>query len=118
MSGEFFSSRIVKTRKRHQCACCCRMIPKGFRAVFHQGKCDGEFYSYYLCNTCETLTDKYPEYVIDEWEGWISNDVLQEYLGYLNLKRPLQLLNKLEEESGREKADIAGKSSCAGESRK
>lgn len=101
--SDFYQSKTVVTRKVHRCACCERKIPKGFTAYFQQGKCEGDFYSYYLCSTCRQLAMNYPEYVIDDWNGWIDCDTLQAYLSDNGLTRPLQLLHKLQKERPIEK---------------
>lgn len=50
---EFHNSRIVKTRKEHQCDCCFKRIPVGIKVEYNAGKMEGDFYSYYVCDECK-----------------------------------------------------------------
>jgi hypothetical protein len=53
MCGTLLDHRIVfKTRKRHRCFGCNRVIPKGTRADKATSAEDGEVYSSYMCLDC------------------------------------------------------------------
>ena len=87
---------IKKTRKMHRCTICDRKIPKGFSAHFYTGvNNEGEFFNCYLCNTCETLSNEFPDSVIDMWEGYFDTQTLYDSMSEEEVNTPLQLLNKL-----------------------
>ena len=87
---------IKKTRKIHRCDICGRKIPKGFSAHFYTGiNNDDEFFNCYLCNTCETLTNEFPNTVMDCCEGYFDSQTLYDSMGEEGVSTPLQLLNKL-----------------------
>lgn len=87
---------IKKTRKMHRCNICDRKIPKGFSAHFYTGiNNEGEFFNCYLCNTCETLSNEFPDSVIDMWEGYFDTQTLYDSMSEEEVNTPLQLLNKL-----------------------
>ena len=87
---------IKKTRKIHRCYICDRKIPKGFSAHFYTGiNNDDEFFNCYLCNTCETLTNQFPNTVLDCCEGYFDTQTLYDSMSEEGVSTPLQLLNKL-----------------------
>ena len=87
---------IKKTRKMHRCTICGRKIPKGFSAHFYTGiNNEGEFFNCYLCNTCEMLSNEFPDSVIDMWEGYFDTQTLYDSMSEEEVNTPLQLLNKL-----------------------
>ena len=89
-------NKTVKTRKIHRCEICERRIPKGFHAHFYSGINDEhEFFNVYLCNTCETLSNEFPESVTDWWEGYLDTQTLYDSMSENEVHTPLQLLNKL-----------------------
>jgi len=59
--GWAFSTQkqIKKTRKPHKCICCREIIPIGKSCLYVDGKFDGDFISYYLCQTCNDIYDKF-----------------------------------------------------------
>lgn len=90
---------IKKTRKIHRCDICYRRIPKGFSAHFYTGiNNEGEFFNCYLCNTCETLTEEFPDAVLDWHEGYFDTQTLYDSMSEEGVSTPLQLLNKLRKE--------------------
>ena len=90
---------IKKTRKIHRCDICGRKIPKGFSAHFYTGiNNEGEFFNCYICNTCETLTDEFPDAVLDWYEGYFDTQTLYDSMSEEGVSTPLQLLNKLRKE--------------------
>lgn len=95
--NEFYTCKdIKKTRKEHKCVACSKIISKGTSAYHQCGKFDGEFYSYYLCPTCFKIMDKYPQFIIDDWEGSLEPDILAEYMSHYNCETVEEFLDKLE----------------------
>lgn len=86
---------VKRTRKLHQCDACRRVIAKGSKAFHQWGKCDGEFYSYYLCTICYELARDFPQYIIDDREGFIEPEILDEYMSYYECETPEEFLDKL-----------------------
>ena len=95
MSDCYTAAIIKRTRKPHKCDACRRIIPKGSGAFHQWGKSDGAFYSYYLCSTCHELARDFPQFIIDDWEGFIEPDILSEYMAYYECKTPEEFLDKL-----------------------
>lgn len=96
--SDFFNMRFVKrTRIQHKCELCDSHIRTHSEAFFFSGRAEGSFFKYYLCPTCKTLTDEFPEVCYD-WDGCISNYDLNEHMLYRNCETVEELLAKLREE--------------------
>lgn len=96
--SDFLNMKNVKrTRKIHMCDLCKDKIPIHTQAYFYSGQADGEFYSYYLCPTCKTLTDEFPETCID-FDGYINEFWLAEFMSDYKCENAKELLVKLREE--------------------
>ena len=52
MSGHFFDSKTVTTRKPHRCHGCGRTMPPGTTMLVCEGIGDCEHYRAYWCETC------------------------------------------------------------------
>lgn len=92
---ELYEEKKVKIRKPHQCCICLRKIPKGFNCIYHNGKTEDGFFSYYTCNTCNIILNEYTNVCVDDWEGNIDEQIFADNLHENKCITPLQLLNKL-----------------------
>lgn len=93
--SDFMSMQNVKrTRKIHVCELCHKQIPVHTEAYFYKGQMDGEFYSYYLCPTCKTITDEFPETCID-FDGLINDAWLSEFMSDYKCETVEEFLDKL-----------------------
>ena len=93
--SDFHSTGVIKIRKEHKCDACRRVITKGSKAFRQQGKCDGEFYKYYLCLTCYELARDFPQFIIDDWEGFVEPEILSEYMAQYECNTPEEFLDKI-----------------------
>ena len=110
MSDFMSMINVKRTRKVHMCDLCKDKIPIHTQAYFYKGQMDGEFYSYYLCPTCKTITDEFPEVCYD-FDGYLSDYDVAEYMSYYKCKTAEGLLAKLREErdnAGKQKTDNLG----------
>lgn len=80
---EFSDWSVVKCRKPHQCEECGKTIPSGELAEHHTGQFDGEFFSTYLCGSCEATRHKVHKHELAEGcrgsETWCPVGELHEY---------------------------------------
>lgn len=97
MSDFASTSNVKRTRKIHVCGLCHEKIPLHTKAYFYKGQMDGEFYRYYLCPTCKTLTDEFPEVCYD-LDGYLSDYDVAEYKSYYKCGTVAELLKKLREQ--------------------
>lgn len=44
--------KLVKTRKKHRCETCGRVIPSGKKALSFHGMYDGDWQNWYMCGFC------------------------------------------------------------------
>ena len=95
MSDCYTVAIVKRTRTQHKCDGCRRVIAKGSSAFHQWGKYDGEFYSYYLCSICYELAKNFPQFIIDDWEGFVDVDTLYAYMSEYNCETPEELLEKL-----------------------
>ena len=58
MSVSFPTKKVI-TRKPHRCFGCSRKFEPKTSMVINSGIWEGDLYSYYLCNTCESLLPIY-----------------------------------------------------------
>ncbi len=52
MSKFYDFTHIKKTRTRHWCAMCNRLIPEKHKAHYYVGEFEGDFQDWYLCDFC------------------------------------------------------------------
>ena len=94
---DVLSSKIVTTRKPHECVACTRIIPKGRSMIRSTVKDGGELYTNYECSACNALIsmgigvcpdDHTYDYgcMIEECEAW-GVDTPEELLEQAKLKK-------------------------------
>ena len=74
---DVISSKVVTTRKNHQCVGCRGMIPAG-RRVERQVVRDDVIYQCYTCEICQAVIDSWP-YPKAFCEGWIIEECYESW---------------------------------------
>jgi len=77
----------VKIKKDRYCGCCLVKFPKGTTLNFQKNIIDGDFSTWYNCDTCESLL-KYIEPVDGLYEEGVVREIMQGH----NFETPEQLL--------------------------
>lgn len=92
--SEFHEEHHVKTRKLHKCIGCNKLYPAKTQMLCVNGKFDGNFYSYYVCQSCERLRLSIAVEEITHgcgWnEAWCPYEELQSYIE--NRVEPVKVL--------------------------
>lgn len=81
--GDLCQSKEVLTNKSHKCEGCFKVIPKRSRVLYSHGFCDGEGFSFYLCQDCRDFLAENRA----EMEGWFSPGEIPELRDCTN-RRP------------------------------
>jgi len=55
MCGTVLRSKVVKTRKNHECFGCCRIMPKGSYLRYSVGVDGGDIQACYVCKVCDEI---------------------------------------------------------------
>ncbi len=65
--------KLVKTRKRHRCETCCRIIPVGKKAYHTGGMWDGDWQHWYMCKFCydHDVNQDYEYVSHEDFAGWL-----------------------------------------------
>lgn len=74
---EFYTDEYPKARKPHTCEFCGRTIERGERYAKQTGKCDGEFFSRSLCQTCDKILNAF---FLDADDDYFTWDEVHEWL--------------------------------------
>lgn len=64
--GEYFGSKIVRSRTDRRCEECGKSIAKGTPSVYHRGKSDSGMWQAYVCPVCNEIAEAFTCN-----EGWI-----------------------------------------------
>lgn len=91
LTNEFDSLSWVKAKTQHQCYACNLIIEAKDLCEYAAGKCDGYFFSYYLCGSCCLTTYRIHLHEIiegcREWQSWCPVDELHDYCRETNFER-------------------------------
>ena len=87
-------SKIVKIRKNHYCYTCGTLLHKGAKMWCHCNPDGGYICTWYQCDTCRELYDKYNQGYDENIEEVFSLEVLDACYGY-GVDTPRQLLKIL-----------------------
>ena len=63
------NTKIKRTRKKHRCMFCSRVIKIGDPAEYNAGIWEGDFQSYYFCDRCRKFIEKYNTELSDGFSG-------------------------------------------------
>jgi len=93
------SSKIVKTRKPHECFACRRKFEAGTIMECGNNVDGGKVYSLYACSTCQKIMEVHTEWVIDPNENSFPYGCVWECIGeFPNVSTPEELLELLNKE--------------------
>jgi hypothetical protein len=76
--GDFYLTKVVKTRKPHVCGMCDSTVPKGLKAEYVSGRYEESWVSYYLCPFCLRYIDVMNPDLSDGFSGDFLSDDLAE----------------------------------------
>jgi hypothetical protein len=82
--NEFYNQKTVTTKKPHKCECCRETIPSGAKCDYHAGKFDGDFFAFYVCESCErkrlSIAADEIRHGCDYSTAWASYEDINDYL--------------------------------------
>ena|ERR1700677_1889461 len=57
--GQYFGSKLVRSRSLRHCEECGKPIPKGELSVYHRGKGDNGMWQAYVCPVCNEIAETF-----------------------------------------------------------
>ena len=105
-----YNEKIIPAKADMSCALCGETIKRNDKMLYAHGVDAGHPFGYCICLTCKALRDEFPEVCYD-FDGYLSDYDVAEYMSYYKCKTAEELLTKLREErdnAGKQKTDNLG----------